>query len=97
MTVKIHLTPAETAVHTSLHERLEPGHIRNDVWSQLVRDTRFADVAHTILEHASAMHPGSDPEIIKRYDAFLEGAALAAHSLLNAGSHKVTDAIAEQT
>lgn len=97
MSVMIHLTPAETAVQTSLHERLEPGYLRNGVWSLLVRDPRFADIAHTILEHASAVHPGSEPEIISRYEAFIEGAALVAHSLLSSGDSEITPPIAEKT
>ena len=96
MSVIIHLTPAETAVQTSLHERLEPGYLRSGVWSKLVRDPRFADIAHTILEHASATHPGSDPEIIRRYESFIEGAALAAHSLLHEGDSEITPPVAEK-
>lgn len=97
MAIQIQLTPGEVATNTSLNARLDPSFLRETLWPQLVKDDRFTDIAHVVLEHASVIEPGSDPEVVKRYETFIEAAALVAHSLLSSGSYEIQEPIAGQS
>jgi hypothetical protein len=70
------------AERAMLLDDFKPGYIINEVWPEVTKRPDFADVSHIVISHASSKYPGHSKEAAIRYQAMLEGAALAAKALL---------------